>query len=427
MSKSELEVRLAPERLNDKKPCSAVNAYHNLLTLQEVRALVKDATGVEADVQKFYLESYSDAKLGFLGSHQRLCVEVKSANGVELLSFFVKVVPYDVPTQAEYVLDKCVFLKERIFYRDIVPQFYHEYKHERWTATCYLVKENMLVFEDLGAKGYSLRNKLFDKELIVSALTTLASLHASSLMAEARLGKSLKKMYPHVFMENAFSETGKTRTWFNVGVNAAVAIAEHLGLDASLIPKACEEVFPAMKTSSTKRNVVSHGDLWGNNMMFSNTLPLKCLLVDFQLLRYSPLAHDVIQFLYLCADRDFRVTWEETMLKHYYSVLCKILNSTKSICVEVPPWSELIQGIEEQRLAAVITAVIYFQTVLMDEEVSAKILNEPNSYYEFEFKDRNEPVLNAMKTDPMYCKRLTEIITELVELSFRLDKLPKPT
>ncbi|CAK9823138.1 hypothetical protein ANTRET_LOCUS1538 [Anthophora retusa] len=427
MSKSELEVRLAPERSYDKIQCSVTNVCHNLLILEEVQAIVKNATGVEVDVQKFSLKPYSDGKLGFLGSHQRLCVEVKTANGIELLSFFVKVVPYEVPTQAEYVLEKCVFLKERIFYRDIVPQFHHVYKHEQWTATCYMVKENMLVFEDLSERGYSLRDKLFDKELIVSGLTSLARLHASSLLAEAQLGKSLRKMYPRAFVENAFLQTGKTRTWFNVSVNAIVAIAEHIGLDASSVREACEEVFPAMKMSSTKRNVTSHGDLWGNNLMFSDTLPSNCLLVDFQLLRYSPLAHDVIQFLYLCADRDFRVTWEETMLKHYYSVLCEILNSTKSVYVEVPPWSELIEGMEEQRLAAIITAAVYFQTVLLDEQISANIMNNPDAYHKFEFKNRNEIVINAMKTDPMYCKRLTETVTELVELSFRLDELPKPT
>ncbi|KAK1133748.1 hypothetical protein K0M31_011543 [Melipona bicolor] len=120
-------------------------------------------------------------------------------------------------------------------------------------------------------------------------------------------------------------ETGKTRTWFEVSVNATVAVGKHLGLNANLVPKACEEVYAALEMSTTKRNVVSHGDLWGNNFMFSNTVPLKCSLIDFQLIRYYP-----------CCIFALIVIFEKNgKLKHYYSVLRKVLNS-ESVSVQVP-------------------------------------------------------------------------------------------
>ena len=426
MATPELQVQLAAVHVGTKvHPETSV--YHNLLSFQEVQRVVERSLSSEAKVRKFSLAPYSDGKLGFLGSHQRLSVEARTKNGKETLSFFVKVIPYDVPAQAEYVADKCVFVKERLFHRRIIPQLYSEYNGEPWTSVCHLVKENLLVFEDLGAKGYSMRNKLFTKELVVSGLTSIARLHASSLLAEARLGVSLKEMYPDAFAENAFCPTGKTRAWFDVGVNAIVAVAKQLGLDASLIPKACDEVYAAMDMSPTKRNVVSHGDLWGNNFMFSGDVPPKCLLVDFQLLRYSPLGHDVAQFLYLCTDREFRETWKRAMLEHYYNVLRETLSSAKSTSVDVPPWSELTQGMEEQRLAALITAATYHQTVLLDENLSAEIMNDPDQYSEYVFHGRDEIVLQNMKNDPEYGRRIMDAVTELVELSFRLDELPKPT
>lgn len=115
------------------------------------------------------------------------------------------------------------------------------------------------------------------------------------------------------------------------------------------------------------------------------------------------------------------------MLKHYYSVLCETMNSTKSVSVEIPSWSELIEGIEEQRLGAIITAAMYFQTVLLDEKTSMEIMNDSAGYHEFVFNDRKKIVLDVMKIDPVYNKRLIEIVSELVEYSFRLDELPNPT
>ncbi|XP_033329849.2 uncharacterized protein LOC117222320 [Megalopta genalis] len=426
MSESTLQLPIAPVQAKSKIG-SRVNAFRNVLSLQEVQRLVRDSLGPEAEAHKHSLRQYSDGKLGFLSSHQRLTVEAKTKTGeTEILIFFVKVVPYDMPDQAEYVIGKCVFLKEKIFLRDIVPELKKSYDAEPWSPRCYLVKENLFVFEDLGAKGYTMRDKLFTKELVVSALTSIARMHASSLLAEDRLGVSFHQMYPDAFVENSFARNGKTRKWFDAGINAIVAIAEHLGLDASLVPKACDEVFAGLEKSATKRNVISHGDLWGNNMMFSNEMPPRCLLVDFQLIRYAPLAHDVAQLLYLCTDRSFRASSEETMLKHYYSVLCETLKSAETR-IEIPPWSEIVEGYEEQRLAGAVAAATFFQTVLMNENIGAEIMSNSESYNRYVFEDRNDFVFAIMKDDPGYRKRVTESAVEMVDLSFRLHRLPKPS
>ncbi|XP_076286025.1 uncharacterized protein LOC143211852 [Lasioglossum baleicum] len=429
MSESKLQVPIAAEQAKSSlRVSSRANAFRNVLTFEEVQQLAKDSLGPEAEAQKHSLRQYSDGKLGFLSSHQRLSIEAKTKTGeTEMLTFFVKVVPYDLPVQAEYVIGKCVFLKEMIFLRDIVPELKKSYNAEQWSPRCYLVKDHLFIFEDLGAKGYTMRDKhSFTKELVVSSLNSIARMHASSLLAEERLGVSFKKLYPDAFVENSFARTGKTKEWFDTGINAIVAIAEQLGLDASQVPKACQEVFAGLEMSPTKRNVISHGDLWGNNMMFSNEVPPKCLLVDFQLLRYAPLVHDVAQLLYLCTDRSFRKSSEETMLKHYYSVLCETLKSAGTP-IEIPPWSEIVEGYEEQRLAAAVAAATFFHTVLMDEDLVEELMSNPVTYNEFVFENRTEIVLKVMKEDLRYRKRVTESVVDIVDLSLRFDQLPKPS
>lgn len=85
-------------------------------------------------------------------------------------------------------------------------------------------------------KGYSMRGKILDKELMKSALMTVARLHASSILAEARLGKRLNKIFPNAFAEIIFVRSGKCFNWCTSGVNSAIAVANSLGLDSSKIP-----------------------------------------------------------------------------------------------------------------------------------------------------------------------------------------------
>lgn len=417
------------------KPClemktsadvSENNGIYELLSLEEIKEVTKRELGNDADLTKYAIRSQSEGKIGYLGSHYRLDIVAARRNETVSLSLFLKSVPYEIPDQADYVIKKGVFKQETKFYSHIMPLLREGYRGEPWAPICYKVKDNLMVLEDLNVKGYSMRDKLFDETLVRTGLSALARLHAASLLAEERLGVPLNQLYPEAFVERAFSHEGLTRSWFEAGIDVAAAVAERLGYDSGLIRSICEEVYPAMKPSRTKINVVSHGDLWGNNLMFNEDVPPKCLLVDFQLLRYSPLAHDVAQFLYLCTDRSFRETRENAMLRHYYETLCATLNAHETR-MRRPSWSEMITGMEEQRLAAAITATIYFPTILMDENTSAQVMRDSANYVEYYFWNRKEFVLSNMEKDKVYGRRIREAVVELAELASRLDQLIKPS
>lgn len=113
------------------------------------------------------------------------------------------------------------------------------------------------------------------------------------------------------------------------------------------------------------------------------------------------------------------------MLQHYYQTLCKILDAHDS--PRRPAWSEVVEGMEEQRLGAVIAAVVCFPTNLMEENFSAQIMNDSASYTEYFYGDRMKFVLPIMKQDSVYERRINEAVIEMAELASQLDQLPKPS
>ncbi|XP_072749998.1 uncharacterized kinase-like protein D1044.1 [Anoplolepis gracilipes] len=428
MSNIAVEIKpcLETKTITDDVDIKSNNGIYKLLSFEEVKEITKRVLKDDVTVMEYVIRPYSDGKMGYLGSHYRLNI-VASTKKEETVAFslFLKAVPYEVPEQADYVINKGVFEKEIKFYDVILPLLREGYHGKPWAPMCYKVKDNLIVFEELGNKSYSTRNKLFDETLMRAGLSAIARLHAASLLAEARLGIPFNQLYPDTFTEKAFTRDGQTQEWLKQGEDVAAIIAERYGYDPHLIHAVCKRIYDSLEPSCTKMNVVSHGDLWGNNLMFNNDVSPNCLLVDYQLLRYSPLAHDVAQILYLCADRSFREARESAMLRHYYETLCEILNAHKA--PRKPAWSELIEGMEEQRLGAVITAVFYFPTVLMDESISMEIMSDSTSYNEYCFLNRKKFILPIMKKDPVYERRLNEAVIEMAELASRLDQLPKPS
>ncbi|XP_046828775.1 uncharacterized protein LOC124428583 [Vespa crabro] len=425
MSNKQVQIVSNSELEYEENLISNQNVFHHLLTAEDIQEIIYRVFNNNMEIINYSLRPYSNGKIGFLGSHQKLCITTRHRNEKKTFIFFAKIIPYDVPDQADYIITEGIFNKEVIFYNEIIPILYKNYQGERWSPNCYKVKDNYLIFEDLQRKGYTMRNKLFNEELTTAALTTIAQMHAASLIAEDRLAMPLNKIYPNAFEEKGFIWAGQTKQWIDAGVKVAVEIAKNLGLDSSLIPIVSPKIMEAIQSSTKKSNVISHGDLWANNLMFNNDKPPKCLLIDFQILRYCPLAHDVCQLLYLCTSRSFRETREKDMLKHYYKVLCETLK-IHQFSGQCPSWSELLQGIEEQRLGSLITAMLYFPTILMDENLSAQIMNDSNRYLEFTFSDRTNIVIDNMKQDLEYNNRITETIEELIKIAKRLNELPVP-
>ncbi|XP_014231400.1 uncharacterized protein LOC106655469 [Trichogramma pretiosum] len=392
------------------------------ITREDVEYVVKVACDSDFKIVNYHLRTLSAEKLGFLGAHRQLIIEILQENGctVRTQSYFVKSIPYGIESQVSIIEGCRAFYKEIHFYEKILPELMNSLKDKSWIAQCFLIKKDAMVFEDLKLKNFTLKGKLLDVSDLKAALSAFAKLHASSMLVEKRLGKTFLELYPRVVEENIFSRSSVFRDWFESGVSAASTIAQHLGLDGSTIRQVCDRIFDKISISANRKNVLCHGDPKSYNLMFDDSQ--KCVLVDFQLVRYAPVSVDILQLLYINTVRDLRNKYELDLLKHYHRELCTILKS-RDEKFPLPKYDELLEEFEELRVVGVVTNLLYTPSNMMEGKECAKMTEDSEGFSKLLFSDRSQMILDMMERDSNYRDLIIEGIEEIIERSDQLLKL----
>uniref|UniRef100_A0A182QXN7 CHK kinase-like domain-containing protein n=1 Tax=Anopheles farauti TaxID=69004 RepID=A0A182QXN7_9DIPT len=250
---------------------------------------------------KFRLVSYqvrrlSEEPVGYLGDHYLLDVnlrekmvhytpeEEENYAEEEYISFFLKVIPENVPKLAEYIKEMGCFRKEILLYKHVIPRLQDVMIGTKpFVPTAYFTKdERMIVFENLKTEGYSIvegTKNLLDFEHLKVALQAVAKLHASSLILEERSKTAIPKIFVGYLNENAYVDNDDHVRKVNLE-NAIQVLCEMIKrideyassdkLDEILrkVPDLVRKIYDYSKPSSVYRNVLNHGDLWCNNVMF---------------------------------------------------------------------------------------------------------------------------------------------------------------
>lgn len=397
------------------------SAELDLLTRQDVNIVVKKSLGSAFKVIDYKVTNFSDRILGFMGAHQRLSVKVREGNSAneETHDYFLKCLPVSNQVQSQMLQGVNFFYKETNFYNHILPELTGSVNDDSWCPRCYLVKDNLIVLENLATRNYIVKDRLLDMESLKSALISMAKMHASTVLAEKRLGKTFLELYPKVLSEGMYLREGYTKEWHRTGVDVAVAVAEQLGLDATLIPAVCNRIFEVVYTSKTRQNVIGHGDAWSFNFMFDDSpLAPNCILMDFQMIRYAPAMIDVAQFLYYTMRREFREKNEGQLLKHYYDEFAKHLKTNEEIAV--PSFSQILEEFDLYRIVGVVSAILQLQVTMVDGKIGADLLSDVDGFARLVFHDRVDLVLDIMKKDSLYNDRIVENVKEMVERSKQL-------
>ncbi|XP_016837379.1 uncharacterized protein LOC100677982 [Nasonia vitripennis] len=403
-----------------------MSSIEEILDSETIRKIVVQACENDESVEVISdrIERYSAHTVGFLGSHHSLEITIKRKSNPEpvKLKFFVKSVPRDSDGQSQFVQQQRVFNHEAAFFNELMPKLMEAVELgeiEPWAPSCYLANDELVVLEDLRARGYSLlKTKCFEGPTLKAAVKTMARLHAASILAEHRLGKPLGELYPDATREQMFSEH-MAKHGSGLLESLIRDVAEKEGRKADNWNRGTKHAFMFVNVGNQDKRVVCHGDAWPNNVMMADDEEPKCLLVDYQIVRYAPRMFDVAEMICLSTTKEVRDREEKLALKTYWNELCETLRKCEPELAR-PSLEQLEEEYEEAKIAGLFNAILYYPTILLGEEVYREYDDETAVLKKFVFRQNNDCIMEHIEKDEAYGKRIAEVVIEFLD---RCDEL----
>uniref|UniRef100_A0A0A1XHZ2 Protein SEY1 n=1 Tax=Zeugodacus cucurbitae TaxID=28588 RepID=A0A0A1XHZ2_ZEUCU len=277
-------------------------------------------------------------------------LELKDSNSMQI-SYILKTMLDNSNSGSVIANNMNMFPKEKHMYSIILPKFMKLFKEAnvdvRFGPTCKYSEETperiTLVLEDLKRANYVNCDRLkgLDMEHMTRVLQKLAEMHAASACnfeAEGSYGELYKntffteanrRIYLHLQRARDPVLRNAMREWPLDDIEDYIAI----------LPEG-EQIFNAglrlNDADPNEFNVLNHGDLWTNNIMFRYELDeiQDVLFIDFQLGKWGTPAMDLWYLIITSAAIDIKVREFDQFIYIYQKQLAKslkILNYAKPI------------------------------------------------------------------------------------------------
>lgn len=394
------------------------------VTEEDIQKLASNLPSSFGTAKNHEVIRLSDKLVGFWGDH--FVLKIYNQNS-EKLDFFLKAFPRNVEKRMQIMQETGFFEKETKVYEYFVPRL-QEISSISWAPKIYLAKENhFIVLENLrDYKLYPSKINIWDLEHFKIAIKTLAVFHASSVIYEEKFGKFSQNEL-NCLKETAYPQKeGHIRY---IGVENRIKILMKL---INLIPKysnssklhdvllvfpdTIRKIFKFAETSKKYRNVLLHGDIWINNVMFKYSEkgdPIECKYVDFQFSRYASIGMDLATTIFASSTADFRELHLNDLLEMYCTAFEKELEM-HGIPHSALPRSEILASFQEYRLAGLIESALFNVLTLLPSDTTTDMMNSSEAYEKFFRESRDEGCLKAFDED-YYRIQMTEILSEIID------------
>ncbi|XP_055383775.1 uncharacterized protein LOC129613650 [Condylostylus longicornis] len=260
---------------------------------------------------------------------------------------FTVIVKRQIPSKSRRELYRCdeAFNNEINAYKYVIPML-ENYCNRQFLPKCFFAgnDENgeIIVLEDLKQLGFKMKNRLIalDFDHCVLVMKELARMHAASISAKELNQKDFHQNRQQI-KEIVYCKEAEEfyRNVLDSSITNAL-LSLHLSNTNNFLTEPIKSI-ELLRTTLFERiqnliitskcdayNVICHGDLWVNNIMFKwnydEKSPIDAKFFDLQTMRYTSLVFDILHFIYTSTKRDLREVNLKNILQSYSSAL--ILN-----------------------------------------------------------------------------------------------------
>ncbi|XP_017771364.1 PREDICTED: uncharacterized protein LOC108558844 [Nicrophorus vespilloides] len=387
-------------------------------------------------LDNFSLQPFNEELRGYLGEHLLLKLNAKNGGEDKRLTFFVK--NSRCEGLCDVFKDTKFFDKEHFVYRffKAAKSKIPEVNVECIPKLFYTVDE-VIVLENLAERKYfGNKSHKFDRNHVLKALESTAKFHSVSIAFEERRSKELGRKYTLDEDYQKYFDPFYNLNTESSGHNfiqsvfyGALTLIDVLYKDKKLaedfkerLRNFVKDYFDILNKKNNFRKVVAHGDLWGNNILFKyeNGVPVKTKLIDFQLFRYAPPAHDVTMLIYMTGTRETIRKHCDEYYSYYYDCLKTELNQLNLDVNLILPISEYEETCKMYMRVAKLTWLAYRET--SESKNISEITNKDLESVIIGREDRQKFVKRECEIDESY-KKVMEEILEDIRLSLITDIL----
>ncbi|XP_076270079.1 uncharacterized protein LOC143202428 [Rhynchophorus ferrugineus] len=412
-----------------------------LLNQEDLYVIIRNKLGTN----EYHLLSYGMRSLnesnGHLGQYYHLDIEVRHGGEDQKFTLFAKFIIPPTETMGAFVKSGPA-KREHFFYNVLMPLFRENGLGDLldFAPTCYLSRIGwLLVLDDLGQEGYlGLKpNNVLDYDALIHVVSSLAKLHSCSIIYEELVSK--RRGIPYSLFDDfgeiltdptmKYDEANPLKAIFDASRDGIKHIFDlvpdlttPMDLSKEELSQCIDDVymtnFTKLKQSDTYRNVISHGDMYMGNLLVkydSNQTVTDTLLVDFQMLRYTPLPTDVLCILHTVTTKETRDKHLVQLLEQYYD---DVRQNTKRFDVdleEIYTKEEYWNSIEYTKSACLVTAMEYNHIIHVDPEFREKLFHDQQLFDYYIHANRNA-LIDMNWSNRHYQSLLRGMVEDMIQL-----------